>query len=137
LDASAGCYWFSLCCASATDPSQSFIFLSPVFVSTPEISVTGRVILGQPFQILCQSLRGSLPIVYTLFKDYQQIGRNIVQNPRDKALFTVTINHTREISKFICEANNKNSDEGLLSGALNATVIGKYSNLNERKNMLI
>ncbi|XP_072240264.1 platelet endothelial cell adhesion molecule isoform X4 [Leuresthes tenuis] len=103
--------------------SKTLTVRPKVFVSTPEISVTGRVILGQPFQILCQSVRGSLPITYTLFKDYQQIGKNIVQYPRDKALFTVTINHTREISKFICEANNKNNNEGILSGALNATVI--------------
>ncbi|KAM4584611.1 platelet endothelial cell adhesion molecule isoform 2-T2 [Odontesthes bonariensis] len=111
--------------AKGIEKSSKTLTVRPkVFISTPEISVHGRVILGQPFQILCLSVRGSLPITYTLFKDYQQIGKAIVQYPHDQALFTVTVNHTREINKFICEANNKiNNKEGVLSRALNATVI--------------
>ncbi|XP_034043955.1 platelet endothelial cell adhesion molecule isoform X3 [Thalassophryne amazonica] len=94
-----------------------------VSVSHPKISVVGRVILGQPFQILCQAERGSLPINYTLLKDYNMLNTTTVKLPHQRAIFTVTIQKAEEISKYMCEANNKHHKEGLLGKRLNATVI--------------
>ncbi|XP_077574483.1 platelet endothelial cell adhesion molecule isoform X2 [Stigmatopora nigra] len=93
-----------------------------VTVSTPRISVAGRAVLGRPFKILCQSDTGSLPINYTLLQDYEQLSMAIVKMPFEQALFTVTINHPGDISKFMCEAKNSQR-EGPLSKRLDATVV--------------
>lgn len=104
-----------------------FFYLSSlVSVSIPKISVDGKAVLGQPFKIRCQSDTGSLPINYTLLKDYSQLSTASVKLPTQQALFTVTINKPEEISKYMCEAKN-NHKEAPLSKRLNATVIGNYS----------
>ncbi|XP_071396153.1 platelet endothelial cell adhesion molecule isoform X5 [Centroberyx affinis] len=94
-----------------------------VSVSQPKISVLGRVILGRPFQILCQSDRGSLPINYTLMKVYENLNTTTVKLPDQEALFSIIIQKPEEITKFMCEAQNNRRKEGLLSKRLNATVI--------------
>ncbi|XP_068583098.1 LOW QUALITY PROTEIN: platelet endothelial cell adhesion molecule [Cebidichthys violaceus] len=90
-------------------------------VSTPKISVVGRAVLGQPFKILCHSDFGSLPINYTLLRGYEQLDTAVVKQRIQQALFTVSINNPDEISKFMCEAKNRNK-EAPLSRRLNATV---------------
>ncbi|XP_070769805.1 platelet endothelial cell adhesion molecule isoform X3 [Enoplosus armatus] len=93
-----------------------------VSVSTPKISVVGRAVLGQPFKILCQSDTGSLPINYTLLRDYDQLSTTSVKQVFQQALFTVSITKPDEISKYMCEAKNSHK-EAPLSKRLNATVI--------------
>ncbi|XP_067440385.1 platelet endothelial cell adhesion molecule-like [Thunnus thynnus] len=91
-------------------------------VSAPNISVVDKVVLKQPFKILCKSDNGSLPINYTLLKDKSQLSTITVKLPIQKALFTVTVTHTDEISKYTCEAKNSHK-KSLISERLNATVI--------------
>lgn len=91
--------------------------------------MVSRVILGQPFQILCLSERGSLSINYTLWKKYDWLNTTEVKTPHQKALFTVTIQKPEEITEYMCEAQNNRHSEGLLSKKLNATVIGTFSNM--------
>ncbi|KAM3864681.1 platelet endothelial cell adhesion molecule [Diretmus argenteus] len=93
-----------------------------VSVSQPNISVVGRVILGRPFQIRCQSERGSLPINYTLLKKYDALNMTTIKPPSRLALFTVTIQQPAEIKEYMCEAQNNHHKEGLLSKRLNANV---------------
>ncbi|XP_034393347.1 platelet endothelial cell adhesion molecule isoform X2 [Cyclopterus lumpus] len=102
--------------------SETLTVRPKVSVSTPKISVVGRAVLGQPFKILCQSDIGSLPINYTLLMGYDQLSTIVVKQPFQQALFTVNIPKPDEISKYMCEAKNRQR-EAPLSKRLNATVI--------------
>ncbi|KAM9363447.1 platelet endothelial cell adhesion molecule isoform 4-T4 [Symphorus nematophorus] len=102
--------------------SKTLTVRPKVHVSFPRISVDGKAVLGQPFKIRCQSDFGSLPINYTLVKEYDLVSSSIVERPNQQALFTVTINKADEINKYLCEAKNGPKD-GLLSKRLNATVV--------------
>ncbi|XP_054635165.1 platelet endothelial cell adhesion molecule isoform X3 [Dunckerocampus dactyliophorus] len=93
-----------------------------VTVSAPRIAVVGRAVLGRPFKVLCRSDIGSLPINYTLFKEYDQLSTASVKLPFEQALFTVTIDQPDEINKFMCEAKNSRK-EAPLSKRLDAAVV--------------
>ncbi|KAM7418466.1 hypothetical protein PAMA_015877 [Pampus argenteus] len=93
-----------------------------ISVSTPNISVIEKPILGRPFRILCQSDTGSLPINYTLLRDHYRLSTVSVKKPFEKAHFTVTITHTDDINKYTCEAKNSQR-EGQRSRGLNAAVV--------------
>lgn len=103
---------------------SSFVFL--VVVSVPKISVEGRAILGRPVKILCQSDSGSLPINYTLLKNYNPVDSVVIKLPSERAVFTVTIVSTAEMSTFMCEARNGRKDPPR-SKRMNVTVVGKYT----------
>ncbi|KAM7009975.1 platelet endothelial cell adhesion molecule isoform 2-T2 [Tautogolabrus adspersus] len=103
--------------------SKTMTVRPKVSVSIPKILVVGRAVLHQSFKILCQSDIGSLPINYTLLKDYAEVSTISIKLPFQQALFTVTITHPAEISKFMCEAKNRKHKEAPLSKKLNATVI--------------
>ncbi|XP_074487158.1 platelet endothelial cell adhesion molecule isoform X4 [Sebastes fasciatus] len=102
--------------------SETLTVRPKVAVSTPKISVVGRAILGQPFKILCQSDFGSLPINYTLWKGYDQVSTITVKQLVQQAFFTAAITKPDEISKYMCEAQNR-PKAAPLSKRLNATVI--------------
>ncbi|XP_071360447.1 platelet endothelial cell adhesion molecule isoform X2 [Trachinotus anak] len=102
--------------------SETLTVRPKVSVSNPKISVYGRAILGQSIKIRCHSDTGSLPINYTLWKDYQLENTTTVKLPTQEAVFTVTIRKPEELNKYMCEAKNKQKD-GKLSQRLNATVI--------------
>lgn len=105
-----------------------FLLSSLVFVSTPKISVVGRAILGQPVKILCQSDIGSLPINYTLFKDFVEVSTISINQSSQQAHFQVNITSPEDIKQYICEAsNNHRHNKQPLSEKLNAIVIGKFS----------
>ncbi|XP_070845429.1 platelet endothelial cell adhesion molecule isoform X1 [Chaetodon trifascialis] len=108
--------------------SETLTVRPKVAVSIPKISVVGRAVLGQPFKVLCQSDTGSLPINYTLLKDYTPLSTTSVKLPFQQALFTVNITNTNEINKYMCEAKNSHK-EGPLSKRLNATVVVPLSDL--------
>ncbi|XP_056265766.1 platelet endothelial cell adhesion molecule isoform X3 [Pseudoliparis swirei] len=93
-----------------------------VSVSTPKISMVGRAVLGRPFQILCRSDVGSLPVNYTLLTGYDPLSTVTVERPPRQALFTATVHKPEDIGKFMCEAQNRQR-EAPLSKRLNATVI--------------
>ncbi|XP_008293784.1 platelet endothelial cell adhesion molecule isoform X3 [Stegastes partitus] len=102
--------------------SETLTVRPRVPVSIPKISVYGKAILGKPIQILCQSDSGSLPINYTLFREYMPENTTSVRLPIQEALFTVSISRPEEIKKFMCEASNGRR-QPLLGPRLNATVI--------------
>jgi len=104
--------------------SECFHFLFLVSVSTPKISMVGRAVLGRPFQILCRSDVGSLPVNYTLLTGYDPLSTVTVERPPRQALFTATVHKPEDIGKFMCEAQNRQR-EAPLSKRLNATVIGR------------
>ncbi|XP_039672667.1 platelet endothelial cell adhesion molecule isoform X3 [Perca fluviatilis] len=103
-------------------PSETLTVRPKVSVSIPKILVVGRAVLGQPLKILCQSDSGSLPINYTLLREYDQLNTTIVKKPFQQAFFAVTITKPDEITKYMCEAKN-NHREAPLSKRLYATVI--------------
>ncbi|XP_020795483.1 platelet endothelial cell adhesion molecule isoform X3 [Boleophthalmus pectinirostris] len=98
-----------------------------VAVSVPKISVVDRAIIGKPFKIRCKSDNGSLPINYTLMFKYEVVAMVTVKVPSEEALFNVTVYKSEDINKFICEATNRRSGLGPLSGNLDATVIEPLS----------
>ncbi|XP_062244082.1 platelet endothelial cell adhesion molecule isoform X2 [Platichthys flesus] len=102
--------------------SDTLTIYPKVSVSIPKISVVGKAVLGQPFNILCQSDTGSFPINYTLLWGYDKLSTTTVKLPREEALFTVTISRPEEINKYMCEATNKHG-EAPLSKRLLAAVI--------------
>ncbi|KAM9818803.1 platelet endothelial cell adhesion molecule isoform 2-T2 [Syngnathus typhle] len=102
--------------------SKPLTVIPKVTVSTPRISVVGRAVLGRPIKVLCQSDIGSLPINYTLLKDYEILSTASVKMPFEQALFTVTIHQPDEINKLMCEAMNS-PKEPPLSKRLEATVV--------------
>lgn len=106
-----------------------YLLSSLVFVSKPKISVVGRAILGHPVKILCRSDSGTLPINYTLFKDYLEVSTISINLSSQLAFFEVNITSPEDIKKYMCEASNshRHNDKQQLSVRLNATVIGKFS----------
>ncbi|XP_034542939.1 platelet endothelial cell adhesion molecule isoform X2 [Notolabrus celidotus] len=102
--------------------SKTLTVRPKVSVSTPRISVVGRAVVDQSIKILCQSDAGSLPINYTLLRDFTELSTVSVKLPFQQAVFTVRISSPAEISKFMCEAKNSQR-EAPLSKRLNATVI--------------
>ncbi|XP_035493462.2 platelet endothelial cell adhesion molecule isoform X3 [Scophthalmus maximus] len=105
-----------------TKPSETLTVRPKVSVSIPKISVVGKVVLGQPFNIRCHSDTGSFPINYTLIRNYDNVATTSVKLPSQEALFSVTISRPEELSKYMCEAKN-NRKEVPPSKRLNATAI--------------
>ncbi|XP_030289731.1 platelet endothelial cell adhesion molecule isoform X3 [Sparus aurata] len=104
--------------------SKTLTVRPKIFVSTPKISVVGRAILGQPVKILCQSDIGSLPINYTLFKDFVEVSTISINRSSQQAHFEVNITSPEDIKQYICEAsNNHRHNKQPLSEKLNAIVI--------------
>ncbi|XP_073330765.1 platelet endothelial cell adhesion molecule isoform X2 [Pagrus major] len=103
--------------------SKTLTVRPKVFVSKPKISVEGRAVLGQPVKILCQSDSGSLPINYTLFKDYTPLSKISIKLPSQLARFTINITRPEDIRKYMCEAQNSHKGPPPLSNRLDAAVI--------------
>ncbi|XP_076871599.1 platelet endothelial cell adhesion molecule isoform X2 [Brachyhypopomus gauderio] len=103
--------------------STSEPFKAKVLVSRPNISVMGNVVLGHPFQILCVSKNGSLPINYTLKWKHIDVNHSVSTQPEHKAVFTAIIHSEAEIHNFMCGAQNHNLSLPVTSAALSAQVI--------------
>uniref|UniRef100_A0A8C7S325 Platelet endothelial cell adhesion molecule n=1 Tax=Oncorhynchus mykiss TaxID=8022 RepID=A0A8C7S325_ONCMY len=91
--------------------STQIVLKAKVPVSVPLLSVVGgRLILGKPFQLQCQSDNGSLPITYTLLSPHRQAEFRVVRRPWDLALFNITsIHRSIDIHSFSCKAENNPS----------------------------
>ncbi|XP_048847804.1 platelet endothelial cell adhesion molecule-like isoform X9 [Brienomyrus brachyistius] len=110
---------------SVRKQSLAFVLKTKVLVSEPLIEAWGNVILGRPFSIVCQSVRGSLPITYTLLFKGNAVSSFIVHSPQDRAIFNITsmtINSREEIRDFKCFAQNFGDKSKRPSLALNTTV---------------
>ncbi|XP_055753723.1 platelet endothelial cell adhesion molecule-like isoform X2 [Salvelinus fontinalis] len=88
--------------------STQIVLKAKVPVSVPLLSVVGgRLILGKPFQLQCQSDNGSLPITYTLLSPHRQAEFRVVHSPWDLAHFNITsIHRSIDIHSFSCKAEN-------------------------------
>ncbi|KAJ8002038.1 hypothetical protein DPEC_G00175650 [Dallia pectoralis] len=103
--------------------SENMIVKVKVPVSKPHImSVTDKVIVKVPFLVRCASDRGSLPITYTLLHKNIPVNSITALEPRDDALFSITIqNSSEKIRDYSCSAmNHRHSTQ---SNPLNTTVI--------------
>lgn len=103
------------------DVSVNLIFFLLVPVSKPVLSIVGgTLLLGKPFQLLCQSERGTLPISYTLYGPEKLNESRDVRKPGDKAIFNCpAIFKSSDLSKFLCHArNHKNKVPMIGSGQL-------------------
>lgn len=69
--------------------------------------VGGTLVLGKPFQVLCHSDNGSLPITYTMSSPSSSFETRVVRNPGERAIFNVSaLYKASDISKLICRAKN-------------------------------
>lgn len=63
--------------------------------------------LGKPFQVLCHSDNGSLPITYTVSSPSSPIATRVVMNPGERAIFNMSaLYKASDISKLMCRAKN-------------------------------
>ncbi|XP_020502588.2 platelet endothelial cell adhesion molecule [Labrus bergylta] len=88
--------------------SQTVVVKAKVPVSVPKLSVLGgTLVLGKPFQLLCHSDSGTLPVVYTLNFPQQQPEQREISKPGERAIFNCTAIHKQaDLSDIICHVNN-------------------------------
>lgn len=88
--------------------------------------VGGTLVLGKPFQLICHSEKGTLPIVYTLRGPKQMVQVKMVNKPGERAIFNVSaINVATNINNFLCHANNSQRRKAEATHVLHSTnVIG-------------
>ncbi|XP_004071787.1 platelet endothelial cell adhesion molecule [Oryzias latipes] len=101
--------------------SQALVVKAKVPVSKPVLSIVGgTLLLGKPFQLLCQSNSGTLPISYTLYGPAKLNESKVVSKPGDMAIFNCpAIFKSLDLSKFLCHArNHKNKVPMIGSGQL-------------------
>lgn len=69
--------------------------------------VGGTLVLGKPFQLICHSENGTLPIAYSLWGPKKTVQVKVVNKPGERAIFnTSAINAATDISNFLCHASN-------------------------------
>lgn len=87
--------------------SNTLIVSAKVPVSKPSMSVVGgTLVLGKPFQLRCQSERGSLPINYTLRVPKRSPKSKVVASPGETAIFNTTVTKISDLNNFLCQATN-------------------------------
>lgn len=81
---------------------------SPVPVSKPSLNVVGgTLVLGKPFQLLCHSDSGTLPISYTLYGPNRLLEARVVSKLGERAIFNSSaIYKQSDINNFLCHAKN-------------------------------
>ncbi|XP_020778311.2 LOW QUALITY PROTEIN: platelet endothelial cell adhesion molecule [Boleophthalmus pectinirostris] len=87
--------------------STTEIVIAKVPVSKPTMRVVGgTLILGKPFQLICYSEKGSLPISYTLHgpKNYKEV--KVITRPLEAGVFNVTVSKSSDLNNFLCLARN-------------------------------
>ncbi|XP_041831004.1 platelet endothelial cell adhesion molecule [Melanotaenia boesemani] len=88
--------------------SQKLVIKAKVPVSKPVMSVVGGMLfLGKDFQLLCQSSRGTLPIMYTLHIPNRRPEHKTVSKTGEQAIFSLpAILKGSDLSNFQCHAKN-------------------------------
>lgn len=84
------------------------IISPPVPVSKPVLSVVGgTLVLGKRFQLLCHSVSGTLPIVYTLYGPNRQSESRVVSKQGEEAIFNSSAIYKRiDVNNILCHAKN-------------------------------
>lgn len=98
--------------------SQTLVVKAKVPVSKPVLSVVGHtLVLGKPFQLLCHSDSGTLPIEYTLHGPGRLPERKVLSQTGERAIFnTSAITSISELNRFLCHAKNKQGNPPVISG---------------------
>ncbi|XP_029998169.1 platelet endothelial cell adhesion molecule isoform X2 [Sphaeramia orbicularis] len=98
--------------------SQTLVIKAKVPVSKPVLSVVGHMlVLGKPFQLLCHSDSGTLPIEYTLHGPGRLPERKVLNNTGERAIFnTSAITSSSDLNRFLCHAKNKQGNPPVISG---------------------
>ncbi|KAM6966719.1 platelet endothelial cell adhesion molecule [Tautogolabrus adspersus] len=88
--------------------SQTVVVKAKVPVSKPMLSVLGgTLVLGKPFQLLCHSDSGTLPVVYTLNGPNRRAELRVISKPGEQAIFNCTAIHKHaDLNYFICHVKN-------------------------------
>lgn len=97
--------------------------------------VGGTLVLGKPFQVLCHSENGSLPITYTLYSPNGPADPLKVENQGQLAIFNVSaLYKTSDMSKLLCRAKNSRHDT-VIAGTLRYTkIIGMLDTKKPQRN---
>ncbi|XP_028267630.1 platelet endothelial cell adhesion molecule [Parambassis ranga] len=98
--------------------SKTLILKAKVPVSKPVLSVVGgTLLLGKPFQLLCHSDNGTLPITYTLHGPNRPAEHRVVSRPGQQAVFNSrAVFKGSDLTRFLCHANNRNGPPMIESG---------------------
>lgn len=103
-------------------------------VAKPELKqiVKGNkmVVLGDTLTLTCRSPSGTPPIVYTLSREGEQIGRKEIPD-NSEAVFMVNTTKLHDLGQYQCGAYNRNAKSNAVSDALIVTVISKSFYVNE------
>lgn len=72
------------------------------------LSVVGaELVLGKGFQLLCHSVNGTLPIVYTLYCPNKQVETQVVSKQGEEAIFNCSaIYRINDVNNILCRARN-------------------------------
>ncbi|XP_026214020.1 platelet endothelial cell adhesion molecule isoform X2 [Anabas testudineus] len=94
---------------SIVKESTNVVIKAKIPVSKPMLSVVGgTLVLGKPFQLLCHSNSGTLPITYKLYGPGKFNKRRIVSKPEERAIFNCSaIFKISDLDEFLCHVNNK------------------------------
>ncbi|XP_067313379.1 platelet endothelial cell adhesion molecule isoform X2 [Pseudorasbora parva] len=104
--------------------SERLVLKAKVPVSTPVIRAVDKVIVGRPFNILCEAENGTLPITYSLLKARMLVTERRVVEETDKAFFSINyISSPEEIYTYTCQAHNQGPSIIMTSPPLRAEVI--------------
>ncbi|KAF4092679.1 hypothetical protein AMELA_G00023500 [Ameiurus melas] len=126
--ASSGNYLCKAAANGITKVSTPLVINVKVPVSAPVFRTVGKIIIGQPFQLQCESEHGTLPITYTLLKFQKPVAHMTVTGPQRSALFNISsISHRNESHSFICLAEMQGSHYRKYSPSLNTPIIETVS----------
>lgn len=69
--------------------------------------VGGTLVLGKRFQLLCHSVSGTLPIVYTLYSPNRQFESRVVSKQGEEAIFNSSAIYKKlDVNNILCHAKN-------------------------------
>lgn len=86
--------------------------------------VGGTLVLEKPFQLMCHSEKGTLPIAYTLYAANRLVATRTVATPEERAVFNVSaIDASGRIKDFHCNASNSARRKGETGQVLGSTRI--------------
>ncbi|KAI2666635.1 Platelet endothelial cell adhesion molecule [Labeo rohita] len=104
--------------------SLPLILKAKVPVSIPVLRAVNKVIIGKPFNVLCEAENGTLPITYILLKNHGRVAYKKVTEAASRAIFDITsISSPEEINSFTCLAYNRGPSYSMFSEPLTAPVI--------------
>ncbi|KAM9457012.1 platelet endothelial cell adhesion molecule isoform 2-T2 [Clarias gariepinus] len=124
---SSGNYYCKAEAKGITKASTPLVIKVKVPVSAPVIRTKGKMIIGQQFQLQCESQYGAFPITYTLLKFQKEMKQITLTGPNRIASFNITLSYKNESHSFSCIAENAGGRYKKSSSFLNEPVIETVS----------